>query len=480
MPRDGAGRRAGSGGGCLGATLRTAAPRIRLGDPDGRSPDSGLTVGPFLAVAAWLRAGGFSAPEVLAADEERGLVLLEDLGDSLFARLCAETPGREGGLYRGRDRSAGRDAAAAPPAGAWTPPPYDLAFLQREARLAIEWYIPAATGRPVPADVAAEFDSLAAAAFAPVARPDVPVYRDYHAENLIWLPDRAGHARVGLLDFQDMLVGHPAYDLVSLLEDARRDVGADLRRSLQARYVSRERGRPGGARPCRKRAGVPAQPQDRRPLHPPLPSRRQAALSRPAAPGLAPSLRRPRASGAGAAGALRRPAPACARRPCARSHSGPEMTPDAVMIFAAGLGTRMGDLTRDRPKPLIPVGGRPLIDHALALARGCRRSTDRRQHPCSFRADARAPGPGRARRHDLARTGTARDRRRPETRLADAGVRTGVHAERRHGLARSQSAGRARRVLDAPSGALLASCHAPPPSDTPAPAISSLTRPAAF
>jgi len=207
-------------------------------------PASGLTVGPFLAVATWLRAGGFSPPGVLAADEERGLVLLEDLGDDLFARLCAETPEREGGLY-----AAATDLLVAlqrrpPPADVWTPPPYDHAFLLREARLAIEWYLPAATGGPVPADVAAEFDALAAVAFAPVARPDVPVYRDYHAENLIWLPCRAGHARVGLLDFQDMLVGHPVYDLVSLLEDARRDVGPDLRRAMQARYVRRSGAEP--------------------------------------------------------------------------------------------------------------------------------------------------------------------------------------------------------------------------------------------
>jgi aminoglycoside/choline kinase family phosphotransferase len=70
------------------------------------------------------------------------------------------------------------------------------------------------------------------------------VLRDYHAENLIWLPERAGHARVGMLDFQDMLIGHPAYDLVSLLEDARRDVSPDLRAAMLARYLARSGAEP--------------------------------------------------------------------------------------------------------------------------------------------------------------------------------------------------------------------------------------------
>jgi aminoglycoside/choline kinase family phosphotransferase len=202
-------------------------------------PDSGLVVGPFLAVDAWLRGAGLSAPAVLAADEVRGLVLLEDLGDDLFARLCAAAPGREAGLYAAAVDLLADLQRLPPPAGTWTPPPYDLAFLLREARLALEWYLPAATGAAAPAGLAAEFEALAAAAFAPVATPAVAVYRDFHAENLIWLPGRAGHARVGLLDFQDMLVGHPAYDLVSLLEDARRDVAPALRAAMLARYRAR-------------------------------------------------------------------------------------------------------------------------------------------------------------------------------------------------------------------------------------------------
>jgi N-acetylmuramate 1-kinase len=204
-------------------------------------PGSGLSTRPFLAVARWLASGGFSAPVILAADDGAGLVLLEDLGDDLFAVLCARQPGIERDLY-----AAAVDCLAAihdrpPPASdtGWTAPPYDSAILMREARLAVEWYLPAATGEDGGERVA-EFACLAETALAgiPASRPSV-VYRDYHAENLVWLPGRAGAARVGLLDFQDMLAGHPAYDLVSLLEDARRDVGAELREAMIARYIAR-------------------------------------------------------------------------------------------------------------------------------------------------------------------------------------------------------------------------------------------------
>jgi N-acetylmuramate 1-kinase len=202
-------------------------------------PDSGLEVAPFLAVTAWLRAGGFSAPEVIGADPARGLVLLEDLGDDLFARLCAAQPERETGLY-GAAIDLIADLQRRPsPAGAWSPPPYDLAFLLRETRLVVEWYLPAATGRAVPPDLAAEYEAVAEAAVAPFAGSRIPVLRDYHAENLIWLPGRTGNARVGLLDYQDMLLGHPAYDVASLLEDARRDTRPGLRAAMTGRYVAR-------------------------------------------------------------------------------------------------------------------------------------------------------------------------------------------------------------------------------------------------
>lgn len=198
-------------------------------------------VRPFLAVTDWLRGRGLSAPEVLAADREAGFLLLEDLGDALYARVAADRPAAEAELYAAAvDLLA--DHAGPPPERLGDTPvqPYNAAELLREARLALDWYLAGATGRPASADLAADWDAALLAALGPaVAARDVLVLRDYHAENLIWLPERAGAARVGLLDYQDALAGHPAYDLVSLLEDARRDTAAALRAAMLARFLAR-------------------------------------------------------------------------------------------------------------------------------------------------------------------------------------------------------------------------------------------------
>jgi aminoglycoside/choline kinase family phosphotransferase len=119
-----------------------------------------------------------------------------------------------------------------------TVPPYDMATLLREAMLVPEWWMPAA-GAQVPQALADDFRGLIAEAVAGVADSRrVMVLRDYHADNLLWLPERPGLAAVGLLDYQDVLAGHPAYDLVSLLEDARRDTTPDLRAAMIVRYLS--------------------------------------------------------------------------------------------------------------------------------------------------------------------------------------------------------------------------------------------------
>jgi N-acetylmuramate 1-kinase len=196
---------------------------------------------PFLAVTEWLRGAGFSAPEVYAADTRSGLILLEDLGDALFARVLNTAPELEEELYAAAvDLLAEMHRQPLPqPSGGWTPAPYDGATYLREARLFVEWYVPAATGTPFDPGLAAEFDALIRDLARPLHRiAPVAVLRDYHSENLIWLPERQGHRRVGLLDYQDLLLGHPAYDLVSLLEDARRDTGEALRRNMMRRYCA--------------------------------------------------------------------------------------------------------------------------------------------------------------------------------------------------------------------------------------------------
>ncbi len=208
--------------------------------------EKGEDVRPFLAITHWLRQHGFSAPAIAAADTARGFLLLEDLGDDLYTRLLARAPEREAELYRvAVDLLA--ELAAIPAPATLGPedcrvvlPPYDAAVLAREAALVREWWLPAASGDAPSPELAAEFDGLVAQATAAVEPVrDVLVLRDYHADNLIWLPQRAGIARVGLLDYQDALAGHAAYDLMSLLEDARRDTSPDLQEAMIARYLGR-------------------------------------------------------------------------------------------------------------------------------------------------------------------------------------------------------------------------------------------------
>lgn len=206
-------------------------------------PEKGEDTRPFLALTHWLRAAGHSAPEPRAADPGRGFLLLEDLGDNLFARVAGRVPEAE--LYGAAIDLLAALAALPPPAeiahphGTQPLAPYDAAVLEREAMLAPDWYLAAARGRPAEG-LRAEFAHLLAAATAAVAPArHVVVLRDYHAENLLWLPGRSGTARVGLLDYQDALAGHPAYDLVSLLEDARRDTAPELRAAMLARFLAR-------------------------------------------------------------------------------------------------------------------------------------------------------------------------------------------------------------------------------------------------
>lgn len=246
------------GRGAWGAAARAplagdASPRryVRLTAASGAQavlmdadPATGEDVRPFAALTGALRARGFSAPQVLEADLDAGFLLLEDLGDALYARVCAADPAAEPALYAAAVDLLGALHEAPPPAvatgagAAHRVPPYDAAVLLREARLALDWWT-AAAAAPLPPDAAAEYDALLLAACAG-AEPDrsALALRDCHAENLIWLPDRAGVARVGLLDYQDALAGSPAYDLVSLLEDARRDTSADLRAAMTARYAA--------------------------------------------------------------------------------------------------------------------------------------------------------------------------------------------------------------------------------------------------
>ena len=198
------------------------------------APPGKEDVGRFVAVANYLRSVGFSAPEILAADPERGFVLLEDFGDEKLSTLAAT--GRIDWLHYEVAVDLLTDLHSRPPPSAT--PPYDETLLLGEVSLFIDWYLPGVAEDPAPA-VRRSFVEL----WRQVLRRytsvrDVLVLLDYHADNLMWLAGRNGLARLGLLDFQDAVAGHPAYDLVSLLEDARLDVDAALAETMFNRYLT--------------------------------------------------------------------------------------------------------------------------------------------------------------------------------------------------------------------------------------------------
>ncbi|MEE4207499.1 MAG: phosphotransferase [Erythrobacter sp.] len=187
---------------------------------------------PFLDVAEYLAAQGMRAPEVLHARPEAGWVLLEDFGDDRMRDWLDARPGDERTAYE-----AAVDALVelrTRPAGPF--PPYDMDAYLREVRLFTEWYVPAA-GIEVDGE---GFEGAWREVLEPVlASPHngVTVLRDYHAENIMLLGGSPG-APQGLIDFQDALVGHAAYDLVSLLQDARRDVAEPLEAAMLDRYIA--------------------------------------------------------------------------------------------------------------------------------------------------------------------------------------------------------------------------------------------------
>lgn len=194
-------------------------------------PDKGEDVRPFIQIATHLTGLGLSAPQVLARDEATGFLLLEDLGDDLFARVLTRYPDQENSLY-----SAATDLLIdlhrhPPPPGLAA---YDPPLMSDLAALAFDWYL---ADQPNPKARAAFTRAFTPLLAKHASDCDVLIQRDYHAENLLWLPDRSGVARVGLLDFQDAMAGHRAYDLVSLLQDARREVPPATQTAMLARYI---------------------------------------------------------------------------------------------------------------------------------------------------------------------------------------------------------------------------------------------------
>jgi aminoglycoside/choline kinase family phosphotransferase len=198
----------------------------------------------FVACAGYLRGRGLSAPEVIASAPGVGLAVLEDLGDGLYARLI-EAGADEAPLYDGAIDVLIRLHAEPPPdvlsadGSVWPLLIYDDLALKTAGDLFVQWLPRLAPDMGFGEAATAEWEAVWAPVRARgVAGANAFCHRDFHAENLLWLPERPGPARTGLLDFQDALCAHPAWDLSMLLHDARRDVSAEREKAALGRYLA--------------------------------------------------------------------------------------------------------------------------------------------------------------------------------------------------------------------------------------------------
>jgi aminoglycoside/choline kinase family phosphotransferase len=189
---------------------------------------------PFVAAAEWLAGAGLSAPSIIARDLERGLLLIDDFGDDRLRETLDAAPEREAELYALAVDVLVHLHALPPMPGLR---PHGLEQWLDELLLFPDWYCPA-LGLVVDADA---YRAAWQEVLEPVAGDGlgpVTVLRDYHAENIMLVAGRAGVRHFGLLDFQDAVAGHPAYDLASVLEDARRDVTPAIERKMLGLYMS--------------------------------------------------------------------------------------------------------------------------------------------------------------------------------------------------------------------------------------------------
>jgi N-acetylmuramate 1-kinase len=201
-------------------------------------------IGPFVRIAGHLAGIGVSVPEIFAADEAEGLLLEEDLGDRLVSGWLGRPPPNPFPQGEGEGAAVMMAAVNTLLAIQRAPPPADLpawdAAVMATTALAtlFDWWWPAMFGARAPNAVRQDIAAALEAMLAPIAAGPLGfVHRDFFAGNLLWLPQRSGIRRIGVLDFQNAAIGHPAYDLASLLQDGRRDIPAELAERAIAHYL---------------------------------------------------------------------------------------------------------------------------------------------------------------------------------------------------------------------------------------------------
>ena len=230
----------------MNAPRRPDGPPVRDGRPYSAIAHLAEDVVPYVAIASALRAHGVSAPAILDADLDRGLVIMEDLGEERI--VGGERPAPIEARYAAAvDLLAALHGHELPDVLQVAPhldyklPRYDMEAFLIEAELLLDWYLPV-VGAVASTPMRETFLSLWREALMPaLAAPPTWVLRDYHSPNLLWLADREGAAQVGVLDFQDALIGPAAYDVASLLQDARVDVPESLEVALLGRYARARR-----------------------------------------------------------------------------------------------------------------------------------------------------------------------------------------------------------------------------------------------